>query len=140
MILYIIRSEEKVRGGRILNDQRRVGEVNRKVIDTFGLSISEGVDIFCGPGNIEHMKKEHPEDFEKYFGHIEEIISSPTYICKHPNKDSIEYVKVFIDENNDHVLVAVRASGRGVLFARTLFVMDDEKVEKYNNKNAFKPY
>lgn len=86
------------------------------------------------------MQAEHPTDFAKYGSKINEIIASPDYICKHPKKDSIEYVKVFQDETNEHVLVAVRASGSGVLFARTLFVMDTVKVQAYQGKNAFKPY
>ena len=55
-------------------------------------------------------------------------------------KESIEFVKVFIDDNNAHVLVAVRVTGTNALFARTIFVMSDEKVRKYSYKNAFKPY
>jgi len=35
-----------------------------------------------------------------------------------------------------HVLLAVRVSGKGVYFARTLFVMSEEKVRKYREKNA----
>ena len=108
-----------------------VGVLTKKVIDTFGLSMNEGSIILCGNSNKDHMKAEHPDDFEKYGDKIPEIIAEPTYICKHPKKDSIEYVKVFVTENNDHVLVAVRASGSGTLFARTLFVMDKEKVKKY---------
>ena len=88
------------------------------------------------------MKSEHPKDFEIYGDKIEEIISNPDYIAKHPNKknSAIEYIKIYKNENNDHVLVAVRATGTGTLFARTLFVMNSKKVEKYKNKNALIPY
>ena len=71
---------------------------------------------------------------------ISEILSNPDYIAKHPRKDSIEYIKVFRDEKDNHVLVAVRATARGMVYARTLFVMNDEKVRKYQEKNALKPY
>lgn len=120
--------------------QQVVGILTKKVIDTFNLPMKDGTVILCGKANREHMKAEHPADYEKYGDKISEIIEKPTYICKHPKKDSIEYVKAFISENNDYVLVAVRASGSGTLFARTLFVMDNEKVKKYKRKNAFKPY
>lgn len=118
----------------------KIGTLNQKVIDTFGLSINSGATIYCGQSNIDHMKNEHPDAFEKYFEHIEDIIENPTYICKHPNKSSIEYVKEYVDANNEHVLVAVRATTKGTLFARTLFIMDFEKVKKYRFKNAFKEY
>lgn len=125
---------------KVVSGQPKIGELEQKVIDTFGLNMTAGTPILCGAANIKHMQTKHPADFEKYGSMIDEIIAAPDYICKHPQKDSIEYVKVFKNENNEHVLVAVRASGKGVLFARTLFVMDKGKVEAYQAKNAFKPY
>lgn len=88
------------------------------------------------------MESEHPEDFKQYGDKIEDIINNPDYIAQKPNKknSAIEYIKVFNNEEDDYVLVAVRATGAGTLFARTLFVMDPEKVYKYKNKNALKPY
>lgn len=119
-----------------------IGNLSKKIIDEFGLNLKEGQPIYIGESNLNHMKSEHPEDFEKYGGRILDIINNPDYIAKHPNKknSAIEYIKVYKNENNEHVLVAVRATGKGTLFARTLFVMDDEKVEKYKNKSALKPY
>lgn len=117
-----------------------VGKITQKVIDTFNLRLAEGQPIFCGQSNKDHMKNEHPEDFEKYGDKIEEIIENPDFIAKHPQKDSIEYIKIYKDNNNDHVLVAVRATGAGTLFARTLFVMDSSKVNRYVSKNALKAY
>ncbi|MGL6106659.1 PBECR2 nuclease fold domain-containing protein [Romboutsia sp.] len=117
-----------------------VGKLNKRIINEFSLNINENQDIFCGESNREHMKSEHPEDYKKYGEYIQDIISNPTYIAKHPKKNSIEYIKVYIIEDNNHVLVAVRATGKGKLFARTLFVMDPIKVEKYKSKNALIPY
>ncbi|MEL7655263.1 MAG: PBECR2 nuclease fold domain-containing protein [Bacillota bacterium] len=105
-----------------------VGVITKRVIEVFGLKLIPGTEILCGESNIAHMKEEHPEDFAKYGDKIADIISKPTYICKHPKKDSIEYVKVFINENKEHVLVAIRASGSGTIYARTLFVMAKEKL------------
>lgn len=126
--------------GKSLQGQPKVGEISQKVIDTFGLSVAVGTPIFCGPDNIAHMKSEHPLDFEKYNDKLNEIISTPDFICKHPKKTSVEYVKVFKNIKDEYVLVAVRASGSGVMFARTLFVMDPKKVRAYKLKDAFKPY
>ena len=117
----------------------QIGILSERVIELTGIPLESGTPILVGEENISHMRREHPENFKLYGDRISEIISSPTYIAKHPAKDAIEYVKVF-EINNDHVLVAVRASGKGVLFARTLFVMADEKILKYFSKNAFKNY
>ena len=117
-----------------------VGKLSKRIIDEFNLNIKENQQILCGQSNRDHMKSEHPKDYSKYGDCIEEIISNPTYIAKHPKKTSIEYIKEYITDENDHVLVAVRATGKGTLFARTLFIMDPIKVEKYKNKNALIPY
>ncbi|MGE8082107.1 PBECR2 nuclease fold domain-containing protein [Peribacillus loiseleuriae] len=119
----------------------KIGEVNDIVINILNLSLNPNTPIFIGETNIEHMKDEHPEDFEKYGDKIAEILQSPDYVAKHPRKDSIEYIKVFYDEEkDDHVLVAVRATTNGIIFARTLFIMGDEKVTKYTKKGAFNTY
>lgn len=116
-----------------------VGTLSDKVIKQFNLTYELDQEIYCGEDNKQHMMDKHPEDFDKYGDKLEEIINNPDYIAKHPKKDSIEFVKEF-KVDDDYVLVAVRATGSGVLFARTLFVMDDEKVKKYRNKNALIPY
>ena len=82
------------------------------------------------------MKHQHPEDFEKYGADIENIIKNPTYLARNEKKKSIEFIKEYkID--NDFVLVAVRVSNQNVHFARTMYVMADEKVEKYFKYNYF---
>lgn len=123
-------------------ENKIIGTLTQTVIDEFNLNLKEGQPIFIGESNLNHMKSEHPEDFEKYGDKISEIINSPDYIAKHPNKknSAIEYIKAYKNDNDDYVLVAVRATGSGTLFARTLFVMDPEKVDKYKGKNALKQY
>ncbi len=117
-----------------------VGILNKGIIDRFNLiGLKENQEILCGEDNKNHMREEHPIDFEKYFHMLEEILANPTYIAKHPKKDSIEYIKE-IEKDGDKVLVAVRASGKGILFARTLFVMESSKVEAYKKKSALIPY
>lgn len=125
------------------NTQNKIiGNLTKSIIDEFGLNLKEGQPIYIGESNLKHMESEHPEDFKLYGDKIEEIINNPDFIAKHPNKknSAIEYIKIYKNKEDNHVLVAVRATGAGTLFARTLFVMDDEKVNKYKNKNALKPY
>jgi hypothetical protein len=122
-----------------MSGPKQIGVVKERVINLLNLKIEEGSPILCGESNIEHMKADHPDDYNKYGSHLKDIINNPTYVAKHPKKDSIEYIKVFTN-GDEHVLVAVRATTRGSIFARTLFVMDPEKVEKYENKKAFIKY
>ncbi|MDR4144987.1 PBECR3 domain-containing polyvalent protein [Bacillus paranthracis] len=121
--------------------REKIGEINDVVSNILKLPFKTDIPIILGESNLEHMKKQHPEDFEKYGDKISEIISSPDYVAKHPRKDSIEYIKVYIDEETEeHVLVAVRATNSGVFYARTLFVMSEEKVKRYTSKGALHKY
>lgn len=52
-------------------------------------------------------------------------------------KRSIEYIKKYKINKEDYVLVAIRVSNNEQLFARTMYVMADEKVEKYFKHNYF---
>ncbi|MGZ4135527.1 MAG: PBECR3 domain-containing polyvalent protein [Tumebacillaceae bacterium] len=118
-----------------------VGYLDQRVIDLFQLSLPPNTPIFAGETNISHMQNEHPDDFAKYGDKLPEILSSPDFVAKHPQKDSIEYIKIFQNEaSGEYVLVAVRASKSNLLFARSLFVMTESKTQKYRDKGAFKKY
>lgn len=82
------------------------------------------------------MPKEHPEDFKKYGVEIEDIIKNPTYLARNEKKQSVEFIKEY-KINGEFVLVTVRVSGKGKYFARTMYIMDNEKVEKYFKHNYF---
>lgn len=73
------------------------------------MNFKEEIPIILGDTNIDHMKRQHPEDYEKYGQDISEIVENPTYVAQNPNQGSIEYIKEYkID--NEFVLVAVRVT------------------------------
>ncbi len=111
-----------------------VGELTKPIIDLLEEPYLPA-KIMLGEKNLEHMQKEHPEDFLKYGDQLEEILRSPDYVSLHPKDKSIQFIK----ELDDRVMVAVRLSKKGQLFARTLFVMSSEKWESYNRKGYIKP-
>ena len=107
------------------NQTIKVGFLDQSVISLLDLDINP-TDIFLGQTNIEHMKKEHPEDYDKYYALLSEILSSPDFVGKHPSKGSIEFIKSL----DEHVMVAVRASGSGKLFVRSLYEINIEKLAR----------
>lgn len=116
---------------------RQIGKITKKIIQILGLNYNEEKPIFIGDANIKHMKDEHPEDFKKYASKIEEIIRKPTYLARNEKKKSIEFIKKYNVNEKEYVLVAVRVSNNNVHFARTMYVMADEKVQKYFEHNYF---
>ena len=55
---------------------KQIGMVNYKVIELLDLNYKEELPIFLGDSNIEHMKKQHFEDYEKYGEDIKNIINN----------------------------------------------------------------
>lgn len=115
---------------------KQIGKVSNKIIHILGLNYLKEEPIFIGDSNLSHMANEHPQDFKKYGTDIEDIIKNPTYLARNEKKKSIEFIKEY-KVDNDFVLVAVRVSNKNVHFARTMYVMSGEKVEKYFKHNYF---
>ncbi len=118
---------------------KQIGKVNKKVIKLLELGYENELPIFLGDTNIEHMKRQHAEDYKKYGNDIAEIINKPTYVAKNPNQGSIEYIKEY-KVDNEFILVAVRISSKGTMFAKTLFKMTERKKNIYLSKGYAKKY
>lgn len=112
-----------------------VGKIKSEVIGVLGLSIEADTPIFLGQSNIEHMMNSHPDDFEAYGEYIRQILDSPDFVGINPKDQSIEYVKEFI-VNNEFVKVAVRVSSAGCYFARSLYVLNSNRVHNFINKGT----
>lgn len=118
---------------------KQIGKVNKKVIELLGLEHKEELPIILGDTNIDHMKRQHPKDYDKYGEDIQKIVRKPTYVARNPNQGSIEYIKEYKVEN-EFVLVAVRISNKGTMFAKTLFTMTERKKDIYLKKGYAKRY
>lgn len=76
------------------------------------------------------------KDIGKY---MKDILQKPTYVAKNPKQGSIEYIKEYNIDNN-FILVVVRATQTGKMFARTLFVMTERKINTYLKNGYAKKY
>ena len=83
------------------------------------------------------MMSSHPYDYEKYGAKIEDIIAHPDYVGS--RSKSIEYFKEY-QVDGDTVKLAVRISGSGMYFARTLYTVDSDQVEGFIEKGTLKKY
>ncbi len=114
-----------------------VGRVNEQVEKLLSLSNIKDRNIYFAPSNLEHMRTSHPEDFERYGDKLSEILSIPDYVGQNPNDGSIEYVKEFLVEG-EYVKVAVRLSHSDKYFARSLYVLNKNRVERFIAKGTLK--
>jgi hypothetical protein len=115
----------------------KVGVITAEVIEALGLSISPNTPIYIGKTNIDHMLTSHPDDYVKYGSFIGDIVSTPDYVGLNPKDCSIEYVKEFqIDE--EFVKVAVRVSTNEFYFARSLYILNKERVYNFIARGSLK--
>jgi hypothetical protein len=106
------------------------GRLSLKIITLLSLPYPEGTEIRLSPDNIQHMITKHPGAYGIYAKDIPQIISSPDYVGINHKDCSIEFVKQN-PLNGDYIKVAVRASANGVLFVRSIYVLNSKRVNNF---------
>ncbi len=120
-----------------LTNVSQIGVISQKVISALNLNLKSNLPILIGENNYKHMLEKHPNDFVKYSQNIQKILANPDFVGINPKNRSLEYVKEFkID--NDFVKVAVRVSGKGNNFVRTMYTIPDYRVKKFLKTGRFK--
>lgn len=116
---------------------RIAGSVSEQVEAILGLSITGDRNIYLGDSNLLHMQTSHPKDWEKYGAELFHILTAPDYVGQNPKDGSIEYVKEFLIDS-EYVKVAVRLSGNGTFYARSLYVLNPNRVNNFIQKGTLK--
>ncbi|MDO5416083.1 MAG: hypothetical protein Q4F29_02685, partial [Lachnospiraceae bacterium] len=89
---------------------RIIGYFKQSIIELLNLNgVRCDTPIYLGESNVEHMKKRHPYEYDKYFSDISEIISEPDYVGVNPSDNSIGFVKEYF-VSGEYVRVAVRVT------------------------------
>lgn len=114
-----------------------VGTVLPRVISLLGIDVEMNQPIYLGSSNISHMQNRHPDDYARYGACIPQILAAPDYVGENPRDGSIEYVKEFQIEG-EYVKVAVRLSGHGTLYARSLYVLNPNRVQNFIRRGTLK--
>lgn len=118
-------------------NKRIIGYFPQNIIDLLDLDIRAGTPIYIADSNIEHMRTSHPEDFAKYGCDIEDIIASPDYVGKNAKDDSIEFTKEYCIAG-DYVKVAVRVTSHNIYYARSMYVLNPNRVKNFIEKGTLK--
>ena len=64
-------------------------------------------EVIITDEQIQHIKERHPNDYEKYFGYVREIISDPDYILE-ANKPYTAFILKHIVDNGRKYQVILR--------------------------------
>lgn len=116
---------------------QKVGAISPRVAAALGLSGVDNAPVYLGGTNIAHMKARHSADYQKYGTEIPNILAAPDYVGLNQKDGSIEYVKEFVVDG-DFVKVAVRVSSSGKHFARSLYVLGNNRVNNFIAKGTLK--
>ena len=117
--------------------RKKIGCFSADVIHTLGLNIPIGTPIYISESNIEHIKKSHPKDFQKYSCDIESIIAYPDYVGRNHKDGSIEFTKEYCIDG-DFVKVAVRVSSHNIFYVRSMYVLNPNRVKSFITKGTLK--
>lgn len=113
-----------------------VGYIPTHVVTLLNISdCTAPIPVHMGPSNTAHMKSNHPADYAKYFNYIALIVTTPDYVAINQKDSSIELVKEFIT-NGEYVKVAIRVSKSGKHFARSLYVLNPNRVANFIAKGT----
>ena len=118
---------------------KQIGILTKEIIDILNLSLTHEADIFIGDSNITHIKRKHMNAYIKYGKYIKDILKEPDFVGLNKKDNSIEYVKEFVIDNREYVKVAIRVSITNKLFVRTLYILNNNRVQNFIKKNTLKP-
>ena len=117
----------------------KIGEISQEVKTVLQLDLEAGTPIYLGPTNIEHMEREHPVEYGRFYKHIPKIIAEPDFVGQNPKDGSIEYIKTFSTSVGKYLKLAVRISNDNFLFARSLYEILERTVKQRAEKGMLKP-
>ena len=115
-----------------------IAHITQEIIDLLGLPCQGNTPIYLGQTNRAHMQTSHPQDYQKYQEYIGLILTEPEYVGINPSDQSIEYVRAFQIDAHEYVKVAVRVSLSGRYYARTLYVLNPNRVHNFIQRGTLK--
>lgn len=111
--------------------------MTERVENLLGIAVPKDRSIYLGQSNLSHMQTSHPADYAKYGTELVNILANPDYVGQNPTDGSIEYVKEYLVDG-EYVKVAVRLSKSDRYYARSLYVLNNNRVKNYINKGTLK--
>jgi len=114
-----------------------VGKVTEQAEQLLGIAVPGDRMIYLEQTNLDHMQTSHPADFAKYGTELINILAYLDYVGQNPTDRSIEYVKGF-QVNGEFVKVAVRLAKTDRFYARSLYVLNSNRVKNYIAKGTLK--
>ena len=92
-------------------------------------------EVIITDTQIEHIKERHPNDYERYFGYVKEIIKHPDYILEANKPNTAFILKHIIDNNKNYQLILrIKTSNDPVGYKNsviTFLKVEDKRYRRY---------
>lgn len=119
------------------NDIEKLGVIGEPIVKCFNLQIPPDTPIYIGLSNRIHMENAHRDIYLAYESRMKEIIAHPDYVGINPHDNSLEYYKKY-GKVTLNIKLAVRPTGKGVYFAKTLYDINEHSLISYLSKGRAK--
>lgn len=124
-----------------------IGKIDRKIYSCITDDITTN-KVIITDRQIKHIKERHPDDFERYYEYIKEIIENPDYILEANKPNTAFILKRIVDNGKNYQLIlSLKTSTDPTAYKNsviTFLKVDDKKWAKYlrnkkilYNKNSF---
>ena len=111
-----------------------IGKINLEIYRCISEDIRTD-EVIITDERIQHIKERHPQDFERFFGVIFEIISEPDYILESKKPNTAFVLKRIVrEEKNYQLILRLKTSNDLPDYQNsviTFLKVDDKKVSKY---------
>ncbi len=81
-----------------------IGKINKDKFKLIAKDITTK-DVILTDKQVEHIKQRHPNDYERYFKYMKEIVENPDYIIRDSKPNTAFLLKKFIKENKNFQLI-----------------------------------
>lgn len=116
-----------------------VGIVPECIINHYAIQCVS-LEVYMPPGVLKHLKRRnHWDDFLKYYQDIPDIIAIPDYAGQNPKEpNTVEIYKVL----SNHVILPIKLNAESGLFMSSFYILDNgmDKIQKRLRANRIQPF
>lgn len=109
-----------------------IGKIDREIYYCVTDNI-QSEDVIITDKQIEHIMERHPNDYERYYGYIKQIIENPDYILE-ANKPNTAFVLKHIEENgkNYELILRLKTSVDPIEYKNSVITFLKVEEKRYN--------
>lgn len=113
-------------------DVHKVGKINIEKYKCITEDITTD-EVIITDKQIQHIKERHPNDYERYFDYVKEIIEYPDYILE-ANKPNTAFVlkHIYDNEKNFQLILRLKTSADPINNKNSIITFLKVEEKRYN--------